>query len=573
MTVGARQFTPQGSTIIIIVFALFLMAPALVLGTPPNQGIHYDVTWSLDFIEQLRAGTLYPRWLPGSFGGLGAPVFYYYAPLPFFAIGLADLAIFGLLPAEWTIAVAMTAFRMLAGFGMRMWLMTLASPRAATIGAVLYMAAPYHLLDFYLRGSLGEVAMFAVIPYLALATAHLGKPGTRPVAFFAVACALALLSHLVVGSGVGLLMVGAHLLFVALRPGHSRAEVLHILLRGAVGGLLGLALAATYVVPAIVLLPHVAIDQMFTADYAATNWLLAFPERWFSLELLAFVASVSAVATVLALGVVLLARTPDARKARFWAWMSIGLIALLCGVPEWPWQSWSPLSRLQFPWRMLVVVEFAIITCIVGSWHFLGSSARFRLAGTSLAAAVPAFFVLIGTMVLSFQWGTSEEWRGRQLVIREIRLGLLEYFPPGHRLRLDRPEPVSVDEVRDMLRVYSGRAEAWSDAAHVSLSDLDRPSGSLTLRVHAPADVLVLFRRFYFPFWRLELADGSPGPILTPHGEDLLMSFRAPAGTSEFRLVPYTPWIMVAANVLSLAALACFLALAWVVRPEMVPAR
>ena len=55
--------------------AALLLAPSLVLGTLQSQSAPQNLAWAAQFAEQIRAGILYPRWMPESFDGLGGPAF------------------------------------------------------------------------------------------------------------------------------------------------------------------------------------------------------------------------------------------------------------------------------------------------------------------------------------------------------------------------------------------------------------------------------------------------------------------------------------------------------------------
>jgi len=107
-------------------------------------------------------GTLYPRWFPDSFEGLGSTTFYFYPPLAFWLKGA--LAALGL-GASHAVALAATAFSAASGLAMYGWLKDRAS--RPLWWAVIYMSAPYQLYDFYLRGALAEYASHMWFPLIA----------------------------------------------------------------------------------------------------------------------------------------------------------------------------------------------------------------------------------------------------------------------------------------------------------------------------------------------------------------------------------------------------------------------
>src|SRR5882724_11441803 len=136
--------------LVLLLAAVVLMAPSLALGTLISHSSPQNLTWASQFSEQFRAGVLYPRWMPDSFDGLGSPAFYFYPPVPFWIDALVSVATANLLSVPYRLAVTTALILFVSGVTMHAWLrQTTASATAALVGAVAYMAAPYHLLDHY----------------------------------------------------------------------------------------------------------------------------------------------------------------------------------------------------------------------------------------------------------------------------------------------------------------------------------------------------------------------------------------------------------------------------------------
>ncbi len=132
----------------------------------------------MQFDASLRDGALFPRWAMHHIQGYGYPTFIIQAPLGFY---LAE--IFVLLGAGYTLAVKLTwAFGFLAGaWGMYRlivhWLGLEAGARdervwvrlAAVVAGLVYVYAPYHLLDIYVRAALNDSLLLAWFPWVFLA--------------------------------------------------------------------------------------------------------------------------------------------------------------------------------------------------------------------------------------------------------------------------------------------------------------------------------------------------------------------------------------------------------------------
>ena len=126
----------------IVVIATVAMLPTLLWGPSRSHSSTLNYVWAAQFAEVLGQSHLYPRWLPRSFQELGSPTFFFYPPLSFYPPALLDLAGFSTLQALSVAALLMT---LASGVAMYVWLRVIGGH--AVLGALLYMVAPYYLLD------------------------------------------------------------------------------------------------------------------------------------------------------------------------------------------------------------------------------------------------------------------------------------------------------------------------------------------------------------------------------------------------------------------------------------------
>ncbi len=78
------------------------------------------------------------------------------------------------------------------------------------------------------------------------------------------------------------------------------------------------------------------------------------------------IAGMSTAIALIAIGLgVVWKRMPatDPRRSELLFWIAVGLgcLGLMAGVVPWIWQI-GLIARVQFPWRVMLIVEFAIIT-------------------------------------------------------------------------------------------------------------------------------------------------------------------------------------------------------------------
>jgi hypothetical protein len=463
--------------------ALILIAPALIHGAPTADSGTYNHVWTSQIASEMARGAVYPRWLPYSFEGLGAPTFYFYPPLAYLLSGA--LAHF-LDPGR---AIAAAGFLLLfaSGAAMYLWLRSKASEVAAIAGGLIYIAAPYHLTDFYVRSALAEFAAFVWLPLIALAIE--GQPKRWAGPLLALSCAGLVCTHL----PVALLTIALLIPPLVLRAAWKDPW---IALRCAAAGVAGLAVSALYLLPALTLQEHTLMPQlMWSAHFDVRNWSVLRLFGGFDDELLRAAAWLAAGWAVIAAAAVL-------RGGRFWP--AVTLWAAVCSLNVVPLAALPILDRVQFPWRGLVIVEFAAITAAV-LWR-----------PSPAAVAVGAFLLFQGVQPL--YEAAQVALRPRILPSSIARMvDAVEYLPSAY-------QPVPKTRVPAGLDAYRGPLVEGAVADVAAGKD-----GSVSLR--ATADGRVTIRRANFPRWRVE-GPGYQVPVLPGP----LVSFEAKAGRT-YRLI------------------------------------
>lgn len=492
--------------------AALLLLPSLVLGTLISHSSPQNLTWASQFADQVRAGIPYPRWMPESFDGLGSPAFYFYPPLPFWIDALVSIVTANALPLPYRLAVTTTVILFLSGLSMQAWLIKASGKRtAALLGALAYMAAPYHLFDTYTRGAFAETTAYAVLPLVVLAL-RLSIDGMRwGLPLLAIAYAALLLSHLPTALLCSITVMPAYVLFSTRSPGP--------LLRCAAGGALGIGLAAIYLLPAMELQLWVSAHQLWTAFYRAGNWFVIAPERWVDPDTMRVIGSIVLVAALLAAGLCLaLLQLPDdevRRELGFWVALSLACLILIAGVVPWFWD--LPLvGKVQFPWRLLMVVEFALVTALC-----LTPLAELRRRVVYVFAAAGVALVPAAILIVSDARARIEfVARGGVLDRHDVK----EYQPAGFPFAGSRYADLGLEHVKETSAI------SCTPAASTCRADNDR-FGTMRVMVESAQPTSVVLRRFFFPVWQLDT-----GVALGPSEPLRLVSFVAPAGRSDARL-------------------------------------
>jgi hypothetical protein len=358
--------------LVIAAFAVLLTLPSMLSPLKLHDSFWIDWVWVDQFGDQLRQGNLYPRWLPASHDGLGSPVFYYYPPLSFYPAGL--LAAFGMTPSAAIVATFGLAF---AGSGAAMFRWArgwTAHPLAASL---FFMAAPYHLADFYGRGALAETCAITLIPLLALGLRRVAE-GKGP-ALAAIAYAAMIATHLPLALLASLFLVAPYALILA--KGRPRA-----LLAFVAPLAIGVGLSAIYLLPALTLEPYRDAAVLWSHDVLRPDhWLLAahWAEPLDGMRLITL-----KVIAVIGLPALFMAW----RWRSGWAGSAIACCLIVAGLLPFFW-GLPLIQSVQFPFRALPFAEFGLATAIAlapnGRLATLLALPALALSATFLLAPAP----------------------------------------------------------------------------------------------------------------------------------------------------------------------------------------
>lgn len=137
----------------------------------------------------LKAGQIPPRWAPDLGWGQGMPLFHFYAPLPYY---FAELLYLIKLPAVWAIKIVFGLNFIVGFYFMYLWAKSFWGKSGGLIAAIAFTYLPYRAVQFYVRGSLGELTAMTFLPLLFYA---LNK---KKIIFSALAWTAIFLSHNVI---------------------------------------------------------------------------------------------------------------------------------------------------------------------------------------------------------------------------------------------------------------------------------------------------------------------------------------------------------------------------------------
>ena len=146
---------------IIFFFGLLAGYDLLYPGLPPTQDGEYHVVRFYEFDKVLRAGTIYPRWAPDLNFSYGVPLFNYVYPFPNYMASFFHLFGFSFIDSfKLNLFIAL----IFSGVFFYLWAREFWGDIGGLVSSIFYIFSPYHFVDIYIRGSVGEVWALACFP-------------------------------------------------------------------------------------------------------------------------------------------------------------------------------------------------------------------------------------------------------------------------------------------------------------------------------------------------------------------------------------------------------------------------
>ncbi len=498
----------------VLVSLPFLVKHAL----PRGYSVSYAWAWSEGFLESLRQGVVYPRWIGEMSRGLGAPTFIFYPPLGYYVLSLAALAT-GSLFTAWRIMLVLVFFG--SGLSFLALARTTVGIRAATLGALLYILFPYHLIDLYKRFAYAELFAFVWLPLVVLGVRRLALgPSWRSWLLFTFAYAALVLTHPLTAYTV---VFAAAPWGIALALWERRPQRIALM---AAGGAFAILLCAVYLLPARMQRNAVHFEWLTTGRFDYRTNFLFYQGPRASLSVGRVIPTLVLGAALVAGAILVLrARTLTNDPGRRLA-VGEGLVAAALGAFAWLmqtelsqplWAGLPGLPMLQFPWRFgaiqILATAFAV-ACALDGWSRVAGRSPLRLALTGL----------LGILLSASLFHAA-------LTVHRASIG----FDPSRTWKPTVPEhvPKNVENWRALRQIeLRGRAALRSREGEVDV--LEWQSEAKKIRITAAENDRLQIRSFAYPGWVARM-DGRPVPIHVG-SRDGLMEVDAPRGKHELEL-------------------------------------
>jgi hypothetical protein len=485
------QFSPWNRQVVFALAgaALLGILPLLIKGNVAAHDLQFHISSWNEVAQQWRHGIIWPRWAAMANYGFGEPRFIFYPPGSWLLGGLLAL---------WLPLKALPAvFSFIAFFAAGAGMFTLARrhlpPQFALGAAVLYALNPYHLVTVYWDFRVAEMLASAVFPVAVLYALQCVRDRK---AIVGLAMAVAGVWLMNAPAGVMLMYTLALLLVVLAIAARSSRPLLH----GAIGMVLGIGLAAFYIVPAAFQQSWVNILGIFGSGLTPReNFLFSVatdpPHTYFN-----FLVSGIALEQVALLAFAFPFAWKAQRKAATRAlWLAaVSAIGFFAAVMMFRISSilWSlpKMQFVQFPWRWLLVLNLAL--CMIGMLA-LGAA---RTKWLWVILIICFFGVTERDVIRQATWGrraiaemywstSADGYRGaKEYLPHEV------HVPPTPYLLPQAPLADLVCEIPcppDAVKV-----QRWSEEEK-------------QLQVNSAVPAKLLLKLYAYPAWEVRV-DGSP---------------------------------------------------------------
>jgi hypothetical protein len=528
--------------------ALIASAPRYLRGISCGHDFDFHLVSWMEARRSRSESVLYPHWAQSPNWGAGEARFIFYPPLTW----MLGAAFSYLMTWDYVPFTLTLLFMVCAGFATRVLARQFVDARAATLAGVLATSTPYALFTAYERSAFGELAAAVWIPLLllfawrrseSLQTSISARAFDGSTAPLALVLALTWLTNAPAG-----VMASYLLAFAAVAAGLLLRSWWPIL-RATVAAIIGLGLAAFYIVPAAWEQRWIAIEQAVDVGMRIRDsWLFA-RHPGPDLELhdvvllyASLIVTLTAAAAALAFGILYLREKLPHPTRHFWLPLAllIPIIVLLQFPVSAPiWNHVPKLQFLQFPWRWLAVlgVPYAIFlaaaTPLASRWSRFWSALGWTAVLLAFAAVATLFF---------FQYCDEEDEVRNQLAIFQAGTGVEgtdEYAPVGSDNTLvasGLPDACLVEDPQQEL----GKSDSGGQVAPVWYSEQGSCDGTFSaqlwqnehklFKIDSDHEGYLVLRLRRYPAWRITVDGNVPAQL--PVREDGLVVVPIDAGPS-----------------------------------------
>ncbi|MDP3973528.1 MAG: 6-pyruvoyl-tetrahydropterin synthase-related protein [Candidatus Daviesbacteria bacterium] len=462
---------------------------------------HHDDTTIIRLYEMdkcIKDGQIPCRWVPDLGNLYGYPLFNYYAPLPYY-FGEIFYFLSGNLIFSVKIMFVVSflgAYVFMYLFGAKFW-----GKLGGSLSAIFYSFAPYHGLDFYVRGAMGEMwalMFFPLVVYLLIRLKD--KLSILNSLLLATSVALLITSH---NLSAMIFLPIVFLLYLLL---FIEKKQIKFLLYGFAAFLIGIFLSSFYLLPVLVERDLVHVETTTYGYFSYTEHFKGFKKLFLERDwgygasvreipggerdrLSYQIGWVHLLGWILALVGAYILRKKEKRVSLIII-VSSFIIALAVFMVNprsiFIWQAVEPLKYLQFPWRFLLIIIFLA--------SFI-SGAVFLILKDQVKQKLIWLILVILVVTLNFSYFRPEKFiqtSDEDLLTgsnweRQIKRAILDYLPKS------ASEPPA-ELARERYQLLTGDSFIY---------DFKQGSNWFSFKTNTNTHTIIRLSQYYFPKWKI----------------------------------------------------------------------
>lgn len=533
--------------IIVICLSFFAIRPLFDAGFFP---MHDDtqVARVYEMGKALADGTFPVRWVGDLGYGYGYPLFNFYAPLAYYVGGIATFFTDALFATKFMFLVGI----LLAGITMYLFANQFWGKIGGVVCSIIYMYAPYHAVEIYVRGDVSEFFAYAFIPLVFYMIWQVYT--TQKYAYFVGGCiayAGLILSHNLTTLMVTPFLMAYIFLFFFIEKKKEKLLLPSLVFLG------GIAFSAWYWLPVLTEMSYTNVLSQIGGGADFRDHFVCPSQLWDSqwgfggstrgcIDGMAFrIGKIGVLGSFLGIIVGCIVLRKEKKKFAVFLFSVASLIIctlLTLETSRLFWDSISLMEFFQYPWRFLILISF-FSSFLVGVifWYI---EKKFKKGLLLSAIVIVGLIIFFQTKLFVPQvlFPRDAAFYTNTIALRWIASKISDEYMPKNFVK---PKDVSqiVTEKIDPKKL-DGLITKQSEKTQEFLYEM---------QINTPSKIHV--RIAYFPGWRAFL-NGKQIPYqITRSG----ISIAVPQGENTVLLQLHDTPIERLANILSLTSIAVVL--------------
>lgn len=538
-----KQFLPL---IFIFLLSLVSIIPFFNSGFFPIHD-NTQVQRVFEMTKSLREGMFPVRWVADLGFGYGYPIFNFYAPLVYYLGSFFN--IFGL-DLLFSTKLMMVFGIILSGFSMYFLAKEIWGKSGGVVSALLYVFAPYHAVDVFVRGDIAEFWAYAFIPLVFYALLKIHRTGKfRFVIIGVLSYAALIISHNLTAFMVTPFVL-VFLGLLVLRSKKNRKLLLSTFF-------LGILISAFYWLPALLEINYTNVLSQVGGGADYKDHFVCLSQLWSSpwgfggsiggcVDGLSFMIGkihvLMLIASIMLLGSVRYFKKIDREKGLLLIFFIPALlfsIFLTLNASKFIWDFLVPMALFQYPWRFLIMIVF-FISLISGSIFYCWSIIfKNKWINFLVLIAVSSVIVIFNSKYFAAQKylsvSSSDFTNDYFLKFRTSQISS-EYMPKEFL------KPKLYSQIPKGISVVQGKVKVISQSKSTS---------KYTIDYSADSSSKIIVPIAYFPAWNVRL-DGQ-SYVYEAENKGLLVNLPKGNHTLEFSFKETN--IELLSNILSLSGI------------------